>query len=106
MAELSRLKSHGLELDMPLDAGIEWAVHALRSAGIETYESCEGGPGHVFAEPTVRFHGQAAEGYRAVAIALQQRLPVYAVKRVWTVEDGELTGPVWEMVFRATIRTR
>jgi hypothetical protein len=85
---------------MPLDAGIEQAVHALRAAGIETYESCEGGPGHVFAEPTIRFTGQPSEGYRAVALALEQGLPVYALKRVWTIEAGELTGPVWEIVFR------
>lgn len=85
---------------MPLDGGIAKAVHTLRSRGIETYESCEGGPGHVFAEPTVRFSGQHSEGYRAAAIALELGLPIYAVKRVWTVDDGELTGPVWEMVFR------
>lgn len=100
MTDTSSIRSHGLELDMPLDEGIEQAVHALRGAGIETYESCQGGPGHVFSEPTVRFHGQPSEGYRAVAIALQLRLPIYAVRRVWTVDDGELTGPVWEMVFR------
>jgi hypothetical protein len=100
MNELSRLRSHGLELDMPLDAGIEQAVHALRAARIETYESCEGGPGHVFPEPTIRFSGQPSEGYRAVAVALQAGLPIYALKRVWTIDNGELTGPVWELVLR------
>jgi len=103
MTELSRRRSYGLELDMPLDAGIERAVHALRAAGIETYESCEGGPGHVFPEPTVRFTGQPAEGYRAVAVALELGLPIYALKRVWTVDAGELTGPVWELVFRTRV---
>jgi hypothetical protein len=98
---LSRMRSHGLELDMPLDTGIERAVHTMRAAGIETYESCEGGPGHVFPEPTIRFNGQPAEGYRAVAAALESGLPIYALKRVWTVDDGELTGPVWEIVFRS-----
>ena len=89
-----------LELDMPLDAEIAPYVHVLREAGIETFESCQGGEGHVFAEPTIRFHGQHSEGYRAAAIAIQRGLPIYAIKRVWTVDDGELTGPVWEMVFK------
>ena len=31
--------------DPPLDRGIAAAVSALVAAGIETFESCEGGPG-------------------------------------------------------------
>lgn len=85
---------------MPLDEGIAEAVHILRGAGIETYESCEGGAGHVFPEPTVRFHGGPGEGFRAYGIAVSYGLPVRSVRRLWTVDDGELTGPVWEMVFR------
>jgi hypothetical protein len=92
--------SHGLELDMPLDVGIAEAVHILRESGIETSESCEGGPGHVFAEPTIRFDGPPCEGYKAVAIALERGLPIYAIRRVWIVVDGELTGPVWEIVLK------
>lgn len=94
-------RSTGLELDMPLDAGIANAVHVLRESGVETYESCEGGEGHPFPEPTVRFFGPPSEGYRALSIALQRGLPVYALKRLWTLDDGELTGPHWEMVFRS-----
>ena len=30
----------------PLDTGIEEIVNILISAGIETFESCEGGKGH------------------------------------------------------------
>lgn len=49
MSDATTLKrSVGLELDMPLDEGIAYAVHVLRGGGIETYESCEGGPGHVY----------------------------------------------------------
>ena len=32
-------------------------------AGIETFESCPGGPGHAYAEPTVRFYGDRSEGF-------------------------------------------
>lgn len=85
---------------MPLDAGIAYAVHVLRDGGIETYESCEGGSGHVFPEPTVRFHGGPGEGFRAYGVAVMYGLPVRSLNRIWTVDDGELTGPVWEMIFR------
>lgn len=89
-----------LEIDMPLDAGIARAVNCLRDRGIETIESCEGGEGHALPEPTVRFHGHHGEGYRALAAALEIGLPVLALKRVWTVIDGELTGPLWELTLR------
>lgn len=97
---LSRLRSHGLELDMPLDAGIERAVHVLRGAGLTTIESCEGGPGHPLPEPTVRIAGSHAEGFKAYAVALENGLRPRSIARVWHVEDGELTGPVWDIVFQ------
>lgn len=100
MAPVERMRSVGLELDMPLDEGIAKAVHVLREAGIETTESCQGGDGHVFPEPTVRFCGGPGEGFRAYAVAAANGLPVYGIRRIWTVDDGELTGPLWEIVFR------
>jgi len=44
-------------------------VEVLMRNGVETFESCEGGEGHAFHEPTVRFHGSHAEGFRALSIA-------------------------------------
>lgn len=85
--------------DPPLDPEIEPMVLALRAAGVETFESCKGGPGHAYLEPTVRFHGGTAEGLRALAAAMDSRLPVSALRRVWPVIDGEPTGPWWEMTF-------
>jgi hypothetical protein len=82
-----------------LDKGIEQFVLTLRRGGIETYESCEGGDGHAYTEPTIRFHGDASEGFRAYAWAKQHALPVSKLGRIWTDIDGELTGPYWEMVF-------
>lgn len=37
-----------IEYDPPLDQGIASAVHALAAAGIETFESCQGGEGHAY----------------------------------------------------------
>ncbi len=82
-----------------LDPGIEWAVASLLHYGVETFESCQGGAGHSYPEPTVRFHGQPEEGFRAYAAAMERGLPVDALRRVWLVVDGELTGPYWEMTF-------
>lgn len=85
--------------DPPLDSGIAPMVEALRSAGVETYESCDGGPGHAYPEPAVRFHGDHAEGLRALAVALTANLPVVELRRVWMVQNQEPTGPWWELTF-------
>lgn len=83
----------------PLDPNIAPIVNALRAAGIETHESCQGGPGHACPEPTVMFHGDHSEGFRALAVCLQLGLPVFALRRVWTVDDLQPTGPRWELAF-------
>jgi hypothetical protein len=88
------------QFDSPLDPGIKDAVETLCAANVETFESCEGGPGHAYPEPTVRFHGNKAEGLRALAVALNAQLPVMALRRVWPILDREPTGPYWELTFR------
>jgi len=57
-----------------LDPGIARYVEVLRLAGVETYESCQGGPdperpdrGHAYPEPTVRFHGTQGADSQPVA---------------------------------------
>jgi hypothetical protein len=82
-----------------LDAGIRSVVELLSRNGVETFESCEGGKGHSFFEPTVRFHGGHAEGFRALAVALQHGLRVCELRRYYSIEDGEPIGPHWEMTF-------
>lgn len=85
--------------DSRFDAGIAEFVKVLQAGGVETFESCQGGVGHAFPEPTVRFHGERAAGVRAVAVAMESNLPVAELRRVWPVNDGELTGPLWELTF-------
>ncbi len=84
---------------LPLGRAIGYAVKVLRDAGIETCESCEGGNGHAFPEPTIRFHGQRGEGFRAVACALANGLPINELRRTWQIVDGEPQGPIWELTF-------
>jgi len=82
-----------------LDPGIREAVRLLMSAGIETFESCQGGEGHAYSRPTVRFHGHRDEGFRALAVALANGFRVVSLCRVWDIIDGEPTGPHWELEF-------
>jgi len=86
--------------DDPLDPGIRRHVLILRSQGIETFESCQGGDGHACPQPIVRFHGNAFEGFRAYAIAMTHGLPVLELRQTYDVNDGRLEGPRWELVFR------
>jgi len=85
--------------DSPLDTGIRNAVETLRAAGVATFESCQGGQGHAYAEPTVRFHGGPEEGLRALSAVVKAGLPVLDLRKVWPVIDNEPTGPWWELTF-------
>jgi hypothetical protein len=86
---------------MELDPGIRRAVEVLQAGGIETFESCEGGEGHAFPEPTIRFHGDPPAGWKAIGVCLANGLPILSLRRVWYVLDGnEPTGPHWEVTFR------
>lgn len=62
-------------VDLDMDPGIRRAVLILRSAGVETFESCEGGAGHAFPDPTIRFDGDAWAGYKAFAVAMEHVRP-------------------------------
>jgi hypothetical protein len=37
-----------MEYDPPLDPGIRRYVEVLNEAGVETFESCQGGEGHAY----------------------------------------------------------
>lgn len=99
---LADLESFDIDGEMPLDSGIRRYVLILRAQGIATFESCEGGKGHAFAEPTIRFYGNTWEGPRAFSAAMNFGLPVMSLRRSYDVIDGNLEGPWWEMTFRTT----
>lgn len=90
--------------DPSLDLGIAEAVEILQAAGVETFESCQGGAGHTYPDPTIRFEGERPEGFRALSVALQNGLRVRTLRRVWTILDNEPTGPFWEMTFSSRVR--
>src|ERR1700734_2093573 len=78
-------------------------VEILSTNGVEPFESCKGGTGHAFYEPTIRFHGSHGEGFRALSVALQHGLKVCELRRYYSVEDGEPVGPHWEMTFLSEV---
>ena len=80
-----------------IDKGILSEVLILRKHGVETFESCQGGIGHCFPEPTIKFYGDKNEGIRVAHICLQEDLPIFKIGRSFYVSDGELTTPFWEL---------
>ena len=82
-----------------LDPGIRHYVLVLRSKGIETCQSCQGGPGHAYLEPTIEFTGGQEAGPQAVAAAIAYGLPVAELRREWSVRNGEIHGPIWTITF-------
>jgi hypothetical protein len=93
------VSAYACQWDLPLDRDISYAVKVLRDGGVETFESCEGGPGHAFLQPTIRFHGNQSAGLLAVSVAMAHGLPVDSLRRFWRLMDGELEGPYWELTF-------
>lgn len=84
-----------------MDAGIRDIVKLLIENGIETVQSCQGGKGHCYPEPTVEFAGGFEAGFRAFAIATAHGLKVAELRRVWSILSGEPFGPHWAMTFVA-----
>lgn len=97
--EIDDLPPQGRET--AVDLGIIRGVKTLRDKGVETFESCEGGAGHSMVEPTVRFHGDAEAGWKALSVCLTYDFPVRALRRYWRISStGEPHGPYWEVTFR------
>ena len=88
-----------------LDPGIELFVNILRELGIDTIQSCEGGPGHSYSQPTIDFCGAKYEGFIAYAYAMNCRFPVKDISRVWHSREDGLDGPIWRMTFYRKVDT-
>lgn len=87
--------------EQKLDDGIKPIVLLLQQHSVETFESCQGGIGHCFPEPTIRFHGDKFEGVRVAHICLKNALPIQQIRRAFDVYDDELHQPFWEVTFKS-----
>lgn len=83
-------------------------VQMLNKYGFKTFESCQGGDGHAFFEPTVRFEGTEFDLIRAYEICVLHNFPVYEAKRVFRKSsiykennsiDTLPIGDVWDSPF-------
>lgn len=89
---------------LDLDPGIRRAVKVMRECGVETFESCQGGQGHAYAEPSVRFYGSDGAGWHALQVIIDHGLPVSSLSRVWTFDSTKAAiphGPYWQVTFFA-----
>ena len=87
------------EFHPPLDPGIERAVLFLRQHGFRTYASCEGGEGHAYPKPTVRFNGHYKDLLAAAGLLMYAFFPVSEVRRGYSAVWNELDGPYNEITF-------
>lgn len=83
-----------------LDPGIRAAVLAMRAAGIDTFASCDGGEGHAWPEPGVRWRGPEWQRYVAARATSEAGYKVKEVRQVWYADEGTLRQePLWEIIF-------
>jgi hypothetical protein len=94
-----RLEDGRFDPRYSLDPGVRHYVLVLRSNGIETWQACQGGPGHAYLEPTVEFSGQQEAGPLAVADAIGHGLPIAELRREWSIRNGGIHGPIWTITF-------
>ena len=89
-----------------IDDGIIGAVKVLREAGIETFESCQGGFSHPHKRPVIWFTGDEQEGFRAEELATKAGYQVFHIGRFWYSRQGQRYGPYWEIAFISGVAHR
>jgi hypothetical protein len=96
------------EMYAGLDPGIRFAVRVLNAQGIDTCQSCEGGPGHSYDRPSVDLAAGASDatGFAALAAAVDYGLPVDSLARVWNVENGLPYETIWRLTFSQAMPER
>jgi hypothetical protein len=91
-----------------LDRGIRFAVRVLHARGFETCQSCQGGKGHAYKEPTVDLvaGGDDATGFGALAALRDHGLPVSELSIVWPIRNGHPYEKLWRITFYKTMEDR
>lgn len=98
-----------------LDAGIRFAVRVLHAQGLETCQSCQGGPdperperGHAYDRPTVDLPASVDDcvGFEALAALHAYGLNVRDVSLLWTVNNGLPNEKIWRITLWKTYEDR
>lgn len=86
-----------------LDEYVREPVYLLQQHGILTHQSCQGGPGHSYDEPTIDFAARPipGEGFKALAVLIEFGYKVTSLLRVYDVENAEVVESYWRITFRA-----
>jgi hypothetical protein len=87
---------------MALDSGISYPVRLLRDHGLDTCQSCEGGDGHAYHEPTIELYAGSddSEGFRALAVLQTHGIDVARIAIVWECKNGLPYQRVWSIELR------
>lgn len=87
-----------------LDVGIRFAVRVLHAEGIETAQSCQGGKGHSYQEPTVDLPAggpRDAAGFGTLPTLVQHGLDPVDLAIVWSLDaNGMPYQRIWRITFR------
>lgn len=105
------MKSYKTITDSQIDESIKPIVDILIQHGFKTFESCSGGQGHAFYEPTIRFKGNEFDLIRAYEICMMYGFQPLEVKRVyrkvdlWDNIEQKYKGssPIWDKPFNEII---
>lgn len=90
-----------------LDPGIRFAVRVLHANGFETGQSCQGGDGHAYHEPTIEWPALGDDaGFGALDALQSYGLPVNSVSIVWLIRNGVPFEKNWRVTFRQTMEDR
>jgi hypothetical protein len=83
-----------------IDPEIVAALHALADYEIDTFSSCQGGPGHG-GMPEILFHGSDHDGLHAVWLLEAQGFRVQTLSRHWDLDHGPPRQPFWRVTMRS-----
>lgn len=92
-----------------LDEGIRFPVRVLHAAGgIETCQSCQGGEGHAYHDPTIDVVAASddAKGFRALDALVDYNIEVASVALVWPVSNGMPAEKLWRITLKKAYWSR
>jgi hypothetical protein len=91
-----------------IDAGVRFPVRVLHAYGFDTCQSCQGGKGHAYDQPTIEMEstGDDAGGFGALAALQRYGLPVADIAIRWPVRNGLPYERLWTITFRKTMEDR
>ena len=81
-----------------LDQRIRRPVRALHDFGIDTIDSCEGGPGHMRSVPTIRFRGDETVARYAIAALAWWGYACVELRKCWLLFPDTRPGAEWEVI--------